>query len=251
MGSVSVSDREELSAVLETLQAGDCLVCDDLTALAAGPRELLRIAEELRRRQADLRCAEAGIDTAAPGGELFFRICSALSRLDRADLARRRREGIEQAREEGRYRGRRPIEIDEPLFDAVVARWKQGEITAREAMSRLQLKPNTFYRRIKEREESKMKEVNQVKKEIREEILESTRQGKKAVEDLREQVRAEARELKKAADDRLDAREAEFELRRDRVIAEIEHKGELRQMKKDVESEAAELKKLLAESDKQ
>ncbi len=213
MGTVSVNDREELAAALKALQAGDCVVCESLSALADSSRELLETVETIRRQKADLRCTGEGIDTAAPGGDFFFRVCGALSALDRDDPARRRREGIERAKKEGRYKGRKPIEIDETLFDAVVERWKRGEITAREAMSRLRLKPNTFYRRIKEQEEQKMKDYRQAEKEIREEIRGAAEQGIKAVDELKEQVRSGARELKKAADDRLEAREAEIGIR--------------------------------------
>ena len=52
--------------------------------------------------------------------------------------------------------------MDESLFEDIVNLWKNGEITARQAMSRLELKPNTFYRRIREWE------ANQIKKAGRE-----------------------------------------------------------------------------------
>ena len=41
-------------------------------------------------------------------------------------------------------------EIDKDLFAGVVKLWRAGEITAVEAMKRLDMKPNTFYRRVKE-----------------------------------------------------------------------------------------------------
>ena len=36
------------------------------------------------------------------------------------------------------------------LFEAVVREWREDKITAVEAMKRLDMKPNTFYRRVKE-----------------------------------------------------------------------------------------------------
>lgn len=53
------------------------------------------------------------------------------------------------AKAEGKYKGRKPIEIEDEKFKAVVSRWRNGEITARYAMKELGLKPNTFYRRVK------------------------------------------------------------------------------------------------------
>ncbi len=40
--------------------------------------------------------------------------------------------------------------IDEDAFKHERERWRNGEQTATEAMKRLDIKPNTFYRRVKE-----------------------------------------------------------------------------------------------------
>lgn len=245
MSTLYVPDREALPEALEALQPGDCILTDSFSCLARSTKELLAVVGSIEEKHADLKSAAEKVDTTGAKGSFFFHICRELAALDRSGSAERRREGIERAREEGRYRGRKPIEVDETLFDSVVERWQSGEITAREAMGRLELKPNTFYRRIKEREELKMKEYKKMEKEIRSEVKETARQSRKAMDDLKKQVRAEAKELKKAADDRLDAHDVEREIRKDRIRAELEHADGVRQMKKDVEAEAAELKKVL------
>lgn len=58
--------------------------------------------------------------------------------------------GIEEAKQQGKYKGRQPIKIDEMQFKEVCERWRKGEITAKSAMGELDLKPNTFYRRVRE-----------------------------------------------------------------------------------------------------
>lgn len=42
------------------------------------------------------------------------------------------------------------MKIDREQFEAVVKEWRADKITAVEAMKRLDVKPNTFYRRVKE-----------------------------------------------------------------------------------------------------
>lgn len=37
------------------------------------------------------------------------------------------------------------------LVECLTDKWRSGEITAREAMRRLDIKPSTFYRKVKER----------------------------------------------------------------------------------------------------
>ena len=55
--------------------------------------------------------------------------------------------GIEKAKKEGRM-GRPSIKVSDN-FAAVVAEWKEGKITAVEAMKRTGLSKATFYRKIK------------------------------------------------------------------------------------------------------
>ena len=67
---------------------------------------------------------------------------------------KRQMEGIEIARQQVKYRGRKPVQIEEKAFLDKYARWRKGEITAAEAMRLLGVKANTFYRRVALYEES-------------------------------------------------------------------------------------------------
>ena len=238
------SSPQELHESLTLLQEGDCLQIDSFSAVAANTEELLEIAEKLTACRADLVSLQEGLDTRREDGKLFFMLCSSLRALGPAK-APRRRDGVERAKEEGRYKGRKPIAVDAELFDSVVSLWKSGQITARDAMARLELKPNTFYRRIKEMEEQKMKDYKKVERELREEIKDAARQSRRDLDELKKQVKAEAKEVKKAADEKLELRDVERELRRDRGRAEAEYQETVRQMKKNVEAETKELKKLV------
>ena len=64
-----------------------------------------------------------------------------------------KKEGIEIARQKGKYKGRRPVAINGGKFAAVYGRWKSGSIRGVEAMRELGLKPSTFYRRVREYED--------------------------------------------------------------------------------------------------
>jgi DNA invertase Pin-like site-specific DNA recombinase len=77
-------------------------------------------------------------------------VFGALAELERESILQRQREGIEIAKAEGKYKGRKPVAINETEFRSVCARWRAGEITATAAMQELDLKPNTFYRRVKD-----------------------------------------------------------------------------------------------------
>ena len=244
MKNIRIDDRDELQAALAQLAPGDCVEIDSLDLFAGSGREMLSALAMIGERGADLVSLREGIDTRGGRGQSFFALCRVLNA---SDLFSRRRDGVERAKAEGRYKGRKPIAVDENLFDSVVALWQGGQITAREAMARLELKPNTFYRRIKEMEDLKMKDYKKAEQEIRDEIREAAKQSRKDLDELKKQVKAEAKEIKKAADEKLDLHDVEREMRRDRSRAEAEYNDTVRQMKKNVEAEAKELKKLMEE----
>ena len=65
----------------------------------------------------------------------------------------RQREGIELAKKAGKYKGRKPIEIDEKLFEELYHQWKNGDTQPKYMIKKLGLSRNTFYRRVKAYEE--------------------------------------------------------------------------------------------------
>jgi DNA invertase Pin-like site-specific DNA recombinase len=75
-------------------------------------------------------------------------VFGAVAELEREYILQRQREGIAIAKDNGVYKGRKPIR--HPEFAAVAAEWKQGSITAVEAMRRLNMKSSTFYRKVRE-----------------------------------------------------------------------------------------------------
>ena len=243
----TADNRKDFLAAVEKARPGDCIRVESLTDAADHARELLSALCALADRGIDCVCAAEGFDTRTETGVAIIGFCRALLRLERKDRLDRQREGIERAREEGKYKGRRPIAVDETLFDSVVSLWKDGQITAREAMTRLDLKPNTFYRRIKDREEQKMKDFKKMEKDIRAELKDAARQSRQDLSELKKQVRAEAESVKQAAGDAVDLHDVEREIRRGRRQAEAAHEDSIQQIKKDVEAETKELKKLMEE----
>lgn len=86
---------------------------------------------------------------------LLIEVYSAIAEQELEKREKRQAEGIAEAKKKGVYKGRKPIEVNESMFKQIYAKWKATEITARQAMKELGLKPNTFYRRVKEYEQSR------------------------------------------------------------------------------------------------
>ena len=85
--------------------------------------------------------------------DLVLQILSYVAQIERENIRQRQAEGIIIAKNKGIKFGRPKKEITS-LFMEIYLDWKQKRITSKESMRILQMKPNTFYRRIKEYEDS-------------------------------------------------------------------------------------------------
>lgn len=79
---------------------------------------------------------------------ILIEVLASIAQQERETIHARQREGINAARLAGRHLGRPAVTVPEN-FDDVVAQWKNGEITAREAMQRTGLKRSSFYKLVK------------------------------------------------------------------------------------------------------
>ena len=79
-------------------------------------------------------------------------IFAGLAEFERKQTLQRQAEGIAIAKAQGKYKGRKRISADTAAFKEQYKEWKSGKKTARAAMTALGMKPNTFYRRVKEYE---------------------------------------------------------------------------------------------------
>lgn len=132
------------------VRAGDTVVVESISRIARNTRDLLSIVSELTEKGVEFVSLKENIDTTTPQGRFMLTVFGALAELERENILERQREGIEIAKSEGKYKGRKPIDYDESQMKALCKKWRAGEITATAAMKALGLKPNTFYRRVKE-----------------------------------------------------------------------------------------------------
>ena len=81
---------------------------------------------------------------------VLIEVYAQLAQAELEKRAKRQAEGIEVAKAKGVKFGRPPIKIEEEKFEEVIAAWRSGKITAVHAQKELGVKPNTFYRRVRE-----------------------------------------------------------------------------------------------------
>jgi DNA invertase Pin-like site-specific DNA recombinase len=79
----SMEGRPALEAALKAAQGGTVLVAYSLSRFARSTRDMLLIAERLKRQGADLVSLTESIDTTTATGRLVFTLLSALSQFER------------------------------------------------------------------------------------------------------------------------------------------------------------------------
>ena len=128
------TDRAAFKEMMAFVRAGDTVVVESISRIARNTRDLLSIVSELTEKGVEFVSLKENIDTTTPQGHFMLTVFGALAELERENILERQREGIEIAKSE----------------KALCKKWRAGEITATAAMKELGLKPNTFYRRVKE-----------------------------------------------------------------------------------------------------
>lgn len=141
------TNRPELQRMMEYVRRGDTVIVESISRFARNTRDLLELVERLTAKGVEFVSKKEAIDTTTPTGKFMLTIFGAVAELEREYILQRQREGISIAKEQGKYTGRKAKHS--PDFDRVVAQWRNGEITATEAMRTLKMSKTTFYRRIK------------------------------------------------------------------------------------------------------
>ena len=141
------ANRPELQKMMEYVRKGDTVIVESISRFARNTRDLLELVEKLTAKGVEFVSRKEAIDTTTPTGKFMLTVFGAVAELEREYILQRQREGIAIAKEQGKYKGRKPIEA--PEFEQVTARWNSGAITAAEAMRTLHMTKTTFYRRAK------------------------------------------------------------------------------------------------------
>lgn len=146
------TDRPQLKVMLDYVRESDTLYVESISRLGRSAKDLLNIIDTLIDKKVTLISHKERIDTDTPTGKFMLTVFAALSQLEREQLKQRQREGIEIAKAQGKYTGRKPLPTDWTRFRQLYGEWKSKNITGRDFMRRMDMSANTFYRRVREYE---------------------------------------------------------------------------------------------------
>ena len=136
------TDRPNLKACFAFLREGDTLIVESISRFARNTRDLLSLVAKLQEMDVAFVSLKENIDTQTAQGRFMLTIFAACAELER--------EQIPERQAQGKYKGRAPVKYDMEALKAACREWREGKITAVEAMRRTGLKRDTFYRRVKE-----------------------------------------------------------------------------------------------------
>ena len=143
------TDRPQLQAMLSYVREGDVVVVSDFSRLARSTRDMLQIVQELTDKGVGLVSLKENVDTDTPQGRFMLTVFAALAELERETILQRQREGIALAKQQGKYKGRKPLPFNEEKFREECRKWRNGEQTAVATMKKLGMKKNRFYQNVK------------------------------------------------------------------------------------------------------
>lgn len=143
-------ERPELQEMLDFAREGDVIYIHDLSRLARNIRDLLEILELLDKKKIHLVSNKEKIDTSTPTGRLMITIIGALNEFERDVLLERQREGIEIAKKNGKYKGRKPINIDPDDFKEKYDEYLKRKINKGELAKALNISRPTLDKILKE-----------------------------------------------------------------------------------------------------
>ena len=100
-------DRPELQAMLDYIREGDTVIVSKLDRIARSTKHLLDIVDCLQEKKVTFSVLNINLDTSTPTGKLMLTMLGAIATFERKMMLERQAEGIEKAKQEGKYKGRK------------------------------------------------------------------------------------------------------------------------------------------------
>ena len=143
-------NRPKLQEMLDFCREGDTIYIHDFSRLARSTKDLLDIVERLKEKGVHLVSNKENIDSSTPQGKLMLTMIAAIYEFERENMLERQREGIAIAKREGKFKGRKPLELDD--FDKYYELYVSRQITKSEMVRKLNISRPTLDKMIKAKE---------------------------------------------------------------------------------------------------
>lgn len=157
-------NRPEYQLMRKVAQKGDVIYVKSLDRLGRNKSEIKQELEYYKNEGVRIKILDipTSMMDISEGQEwlmdminnLLIEVLATMAEQERLNIRQRQAEGIAIAKEQGKYKGRKEIDFPDNWTE-VYDQWKNRKIKGNEAMEKLGLKRNTFYRLIKKYEDKK------------------------------------------------------------------------------------------------
>lgn len=106
----TTTDRPKFKKLIGSLIEGDTLIVREVSRLGRNSVEVLELAQDLKARKVRLVIDNLGIDVTTPAGEMVFTMMAGMAKMERELMLERQRIGIEKAKADGKYTGRKSLD---------------------------------------------------------------------------------------------------------------------------------------------
>ena len=143
------------------LREGDTLIITSLDRLSRDKEDIKNELQWFQNKKVRLKILDLPTSLIeVPDGQqwildmiqnILIEVLSSIAEQERLTIKKRQKEGIEAAKAKGKHLGRPSIEQPKE-FAEIYDQWKRKEITAVEAMKKMNLSSSTFYRMVRQYE---------------------------------------------------------------------------------------------------
>lgn len=133
------TNRPQLKEMLDFVREGDTIYISEFSRLGRSTRDLLDIIDFLQAKKVNLVSQKENLDCNSPSGRLQLTMLAAISEFEREMILERQREGIKIAKEKGKYKGRKRIDvpdIDKHYYDYMTRKTSKSALAKELGISR-------------------------------------------------------------------------------------------------------------------
>lgn len=155
-------DRPTYQLLRRVMSPGDTLVVMSLDRLGRTKSGIKNELEYYRTNHIRVKILDLPTTCiTAPAGQesmvelindIIIEVLAYMAENERKTIRERQAQGIEIAKSRGAYTGRKPIKIDEKLFENLNEKYKNNEINATQFAAQLGVSRNTFYRIVRRKQ---------------------------------------------------------------------------------------------------
>lgn len=145
--------REQLQTMLDFVREDDVIYIHDLSRLARSLKDLLDILQVLDEKKVTLISNKESLDTSTATGRLMVNMIAAINQFELENLHERQREGIEEAKKRGAYKGRKKKTIPKDVWETNYRKYMSREMNKSQFAREIGVSRPTLDKLLKEHKE--------------------------------------------------------------------------------------------------